>query len=908
MNRRFRLSSAKKPRRPSNDSRRVRFHSRPSLESLERRELLTTFNVNSLADLASPAAGTVTLRSAIEAANMAGGDNTINLTVPGTYQLSLIGTANETDNAAGELALLGTGNLNVVNTSGGKAVVDGGGLNRVFDINPAAENTTPFTVTFQGLTITDGRASPDDAGAGSGGGIRAQGAASVVLNNDVIDNNSATADGGGIALESANNDSVGTLTVNNSTISNNHAGDAGGGIETDGTGLIAINAGTIIVGNTCVNQGAGIWLDAGGAGLDVTGATITNNRALTMLAGGIGNAGAGNVSISDSFIAHNFSGGTGGGFGDAANMGNLTVTNTLFADNISVGNGGAIQEGGPNTTVSYSTFQSNLAGGTDDAVGDGGALFVSGQNVSVSNSVFRQNAANDGGAIEDTAATLNLSFDSFDKNYIVAQNGGGGGHGGAVDIEQGATSVTVGNSLFLANASVDGGNGSGGAVFQAVGSLAVTNSQFSGNATDGGAGAVSFQSTGTIDVSGSSFNGNRAAASAGAVLVNTSGNATFTNDTFFANTTPFTGGAIFDEATSSVTLLNDTINGNTAATGGGVAAVGPTTLTIENTIIAGNTAATAPDIQTGTGITIADNGGNLVGNLTGVTGFGANTLTGNPQLGKLDDNGGQWAGAPSDRHIVETEALLVGSPAIGKGVAAAAPTHDERGFTRPGGGATSPSIGAYEPQYAANATPNQVFVENLYEILLNRTEDAGSAFWVNLLNKGFSAGLIAEAFQNSPEYLTNQVQMLFQRYLHRGADTGAVQSFDAFLAHGGSYEVLSAAIAGSEEYADLYGGNSEAFIDSLFEDALNRAPDANGLSNFNQGLANGASNGQVADAVFSSPEYLSDVVTNDFQSILGRQTDPQGLANLVKGLQNGLTDQTLLALIVGSAEDYGIRS
>jgi hypothetical protein len=326
-------------------------------------------------------------------------------------------------------------------------------------------------------------------------------------------------------------------------------------------------------------------------------------------------------------------------------------------------------------------------------------------------------------------------------------------------------------------------------------------------------------------------------------------------------------------------------------------------LTVENTIIAGNTAGTAPDIQTGTGITIVDNGGNLIGNLTGVTGFSANTLTGNPQLGKLDDNGGQWAGAPSDRQIVQTEALLVGGPAIGKGVAAGAPTTDERGFTRPGGGPTNPSIGAYEPQYAANATANQVFVENLYEILLNRTGDAGSAFWVNLLNKGFSAGLIAEAFENSPEYLTNQVQMLFQRYLHRQADAGAVQSFDAFLAHGGSYEVLSASIASSEEYADLYGGTSEAFIDSLFEDALNRAPDANALTNFQQ-----ASNRQIADAVFSSPEYLGEVVTNDFESILGRQTDPQGLKNLTGALQNGLTDGTLLALIVGSAEDYGIRS
>jgi hypothetical protein len=88
--------------------------------------------------------------------------DTINLTVPGIYQLSL-----------GELS---------------------------------------FTVAFQGLTIQDNVANAGDADQGSGGGIRAQGAARVVLNHIILQNNTTTADGSGIALESIGNAGIGTLT------------------------------------------------------------------------------------------------------------------------------------------------------------------------------------------------------------------------------------------------------------------------------------------------------------------------------------------------------------------------------------------------------------------------------------------------------------------------------------------------------------------------------------------------------------------------------------------------------------------------------------------------------------------------------------------------------------------------
>src|SRR5207245_10241545 len=76
------------------------------------------------------------------------GDNTINLTLAGNYKITLAG-ANEDRNATGDFDILGKaggGNLTIQNTSGGKVVVDGNHLDRVFDINP----TQLFTANLNG--------------------------------------------------------------------------------------------------------------------------------------------------------------------------------------------------------------------------------------------------------------------------------------------------------------------------------------------------------------------------------------------------------------------------------------------------------------------------------------------------------------------------------------------------------------------------------------------------------------------------------------------------------------------------------------------------------------------------------------------------------------------------------------
>jgi hypothetical protein len=634
------------------------------IESLEDRTVPTIFHVNSLADLGIAAGvnadgtiknanGVVTLRSAIQAANQTPGGNTIDLDVAGTYKITQAPTtATEADNAFGEFAILpGGGNLTIQNTSGGAVAVDGNHLSRVFDINPA-DGTDPaakFLVTFQGFTIQNGVAldpmNPDGA-TSSGGGIRDQGIASLTLNNVVVSNNTASADGGGVSMENAVS-APWTLTVNNSVISDNHAGDAGGGLETDGLGTVLVTNSTVTA-NTCVNQGAGIWLDAiqngmvfESATLTVTGSVVSDNQALAAMngnlfndGGGIGNAGndtnfAGTVTgvnIINSTIENNSSAGVGGGFGDQNNQDTLKVQNSLLLNNTSGNGGGGIYFGGTTVTINNSEFQGNSSGGA------GGGLFL-------------------GGPVTSSGTPMGTT----------------------------------------------------------AGVLTLTNSTLAGNTAAVGGGGIELETTGTgSSISNVTITGNRALNNAGA-----NGGGLDAPDTF----------------TGSVTLDSDTINANFATLGGGIfwGSEAGSRFTVQNTIVALNTALNGADVNSG--LSLTDNGGNLIDNIA--TALFTRSATIDPLLGPLQDNGGPVAGAPGTDMIVQTEALLAGSTAIGAGVPGA-PTTDERGFGRPGGRV---DIGAFEFQ----ALTSTVTLTSANPVL------AGQAFTVTAAVGGTTANSNAVA-------------------------------------------------------------------------------------------------------------------------------------------------------------------
>jgi Right handed beta helix region/Chlamydia polymorphic membrane protein (Chlamydia_PMP) repeat len=304
-----------------------------------------------------------------------------------------------------------------------------------------------------------------------------------------------------------------------------------------------------------------------------------------------------------------------------------------------------------NFTVRNLTIANGKRGGVAGAILNGGRL-------TVTNSIFSDNSAGvdsegiagSGGAIVNDG-TLTVTNSTFSDNSA--------SFGGAI-ANSGTLAVT--NSTFSGNSAIDSGTGDGlegGAILNGAsstgpsGTLTVTNSIFSGNsASFGGAIANDADSVGPLTVTNSTFSGN----SGGAIYVGGDGPLMVTNSTFSGNG----GGGIYNDG-------------------------GPLTV-VTNSIVANSTA-----------------GGNCAGSITdgghnidddGSCGLSGTSLSNtNPMLdpGGLANNGGP----------TQTIALLAGSPAINAGdesACAAPPVNnlDQRGYVRPGAGATSCSIGAYE--------------------------------------------------------------------------------------------------------------------------------------------------------------------------------------------------------------------
>jgi VCBS repeat-containing protein len=438
------LSSRVRSPRPGTRRRDRRL----ALEYLEDRTAPATFIVNSTQDtvdvnpgdgLALDSTGKTSLRAAIMEANALAGADTIqvpagtfNLTIPGTYEDAA---------ATGDLDVTDT--LTIIGAGRTSTVINGGGLDRVFQVlRTNFQNPAP-SLTLSALTITGGRSpdfgpaspspTPDGGGGvfnsfavltlddvvvsnnttgfghfgGSGGGVSTQSGQTTILNSLITGNTSSRGDvhggqGGGVASSSS------TTVIRNSVITSNRTGDgplfqnaAGGG------GGVYSEQGTLTISDSTIsNNTTGTNTSSVGGGIDgrdtftIDRTVISGNTAFN--GGGISVDNGTLQRLADSVIAGNTSTGGEGGGGIHNEVGKIDlISGTTISGNRSLrsagaslgGDGAGLFSQGHIGTIINSTISGNTAAGT-------GAGIHNEDNLDhLVNTTIANNTATDGGGL-----------------------------------------------------------------------------------------------------------------------------------------------------------------------------------------------------------------------------------------------------------------------------------------------------------------------------------------------------------------------------------------------------------------------------------------------------------------------------------------------------------------------------
>ena len=378
------------------------------------------------------------LREAIMAANASPGTDTIMLPA-GTYTLTITGI-DEDGSAIGDLDI--TDHLTIKGSGAADTIIDGGGIDRVFHVDPTSSE---ITVDISELTIRNGSA-PNAANIENrlGGGIDNLG--TLTLTNVAVSDNTATfvgGSGGGLS-------NTGTLVLNSVTVSDN-TGYFAGGIHNTGT-MTLINSS--ISNNTssgAIGSAGGIW-NQGNATL--MNSAVSGNTA--RVGGGIRNLNPHILTLINTTISVNTASSTRGG--GIYNEGVLEITNSTLSGNIANTDGGGI-------------FNSNLValasvtiGGNEATTGQGGGIYNEAE-IQIETTILSNNTAS--GVANNCELPTGGNFTEFGYNLEDANTCGFTGTGDIINTDpllgplQDNGGPTFTHALPVGSPAIDAGNPSG---------------------------------------------------------------------------------------------------------------------------------------------------------------------------------------------------------------------------------------------------------------------------------------------------------------------------------------------------------------------------------------------------------------------------------------------------------------
>lgn len=300
--------------------------------------------------------GVVSLREAVCAANTNPGADTITLPA-GVYTLT--GAANDDAGQTGDLDVVPTFGANSITIQGagsGVSVIDGGGVDRIFDAYSFAGEVD---LTLRDLTLRNG-----SVPSGEGGAIQTF-MVDIMLDGVVVESSSANI-GGGISSI------YGTLTIFQSTVRGNSATSSAGGIRVDG--VLLMQAST--VASNFADTGGGLVLHSSGSDIStIEQSSILSNVAQTA-GGGIALdlLHQGQTVITDSTFWGNSTPGVGGAvFAAGDSAGEIFLSSATVVGN-SAAIGGGVQQASGFATVQHSIVAQNTGGDLGGVIAGGGNI------------------------------------------------------------------------------------------------------------------------------------------------------------------------------------------------------------------------------------------------------------------------------------------------------------------------------------------------------------------------------------------------------------------------------------------------------------------------------------------------------------------------------------------------------
>lgn len=197
------------------------------------------------------------------------------------------------------------------------------------------------------------------------------------------------------------------------------------------------------------------------------------------------------------------------------------------------------------------------------------------------------------------------------------------------------------------------------------------------------------------------------------------------------------------------------------------------------------------------------------------------------------------------------------------------------------------------------------FVNAAYQDLLGRAADpAAFTFWTQASRLDLVRLPLAEALTHSDEYRANLVRQDYQQALGRLPDAAGLTYWTTLLKQGVSDEQFAAALFSSPEYYTGAGGDNQSWLNAVYQQELNRSPDASGANYWIARLASGASRFEAASAVALSREHARREVADDFQSYFGRPANAAALTQFADQLTSTLTREEFVARLIATDEYF----